>query len=120
MKTNLRKRDVRFFIQDGCLVRVVTSDAADGRNYSHRCEKQTFEAVAHAIAETPAQGDGTSLMLLARQENLPYTQVNVTLEFLKERGIVDVRHRRCYPGTREVYLDAMVEWHALAENGKPS
>lgn len=118
MKTNLRKRDVRFFVQDGCLVREVTSDAADGRNYSHRCDKATFEVVAHAIAETPADGDGTTLTILARQESLPYTQVNVTLEFLKERGIVDVRHRRCYPGTREVYLDAMVEWHALAENGK--
>ncbi len=120
MKTNLRKRDVRFFVQDGCLVREVTSDAADGRNYSHRCDLKTFETVAHAIAETPAQGDGTTLTIIARQESLPYTQVNVTLEFLKERGIVDVRHRRGYPGTREVYLDAMVEWHALAEEPKPA
>lgn len=114
MKTNLRQRNVRFSVQDRCLVREVTSDA-DGRNYSHRCDKATFEAVAHAIAETPADGDGTTLTIIARQECLPYTQVNVTLEFLKERGIVDVRHRRCYPGTRQVHLDAMVEWHALAD-----
>jgi hypothetical protein len=75
--------------------------------------------VAHAIAETPAEGEGTTLILLARTEALAYTQVNVALEFLKERGIVDVRHRRCYPATRETYLDAMVEFCALAEEPKP-
>jgi hypothetical protein len=119
MKTNLQQRDVRFFVQDGCLVRTVASAAADGRAYSHRCEKKTFETVAHAMAQTPAEGEGTTLSLLARSEGLAYTQVNVALEFLKERGIVDVRHRRCYPATRETYLDAMVEFHALAEEPRP-
>jgi len=38
----------------------------------------------------------------------------VALEFLKERGLVEVRHRHCYPATEDVYLDAMVEYHALA------
>jgi hypothetical protein len=112
MQTNLPQRDVRFFVEDGCLVRTVTG--ADGRNYTHRCELKAFETVAHAIEETPAQGDGTTLTVISRQEQLPFTQVNVALEFLKERGIVDVRHRRCYPGTRSVHLDAMVEFHALA------
>jgi hypothetical protein len=41
--------------------------------------------------------------------------VNVSLEFLKERGLVEVRHRRCYPATKHTHLDAMVEFHALAE-----
>jgi hypothetical protein len=117
MKTSLHKRDVRFFVQDGCLVRTVTSDGSDGRSYSHRCDMKTYETVAHAIAETPAEGDGTSLLIVVHAESLPYTRVNVALEFLKERGIVDVRHRRCYPGSSEVYLDAMVEFHALAEKG---
>jgi hypothetical protein len=39
MQSNLRQRDVRFFVQDGCLVRTVASAAADGRGYRHRCEK---------------------------------------------------------------------------------
>jgi hypothetical protein len=116
MQTNMRQRDVRFFVEDGCLVRTVVG--GDGRTYTHRCLKQTFETVAHAIEEMPAEGDGTTLMHISRQENLPFTQVNVALEFLKERGIVDVRHRRCYPGTRSVYLDAMVEFHALGEERK--
>ena len=59
-------------------------------------------------------------MQIARKEHLPFTQVNVALEFLKERGIVDVRHRRCYPATESVHLDAMVEWHALREEPKPA
>src|SRR5689334_21122422 len=99
MHRNVNQRNVLFFVEVVCKVREVTSDASDGRNYTHRCEKATFETVAHAIAETPAEGDGTSLSTIARAEGLPYTQVNIALEFLKERGIVEVRHRRCYPGS---------------------
>ena len=120
MKTNIRKRDVRFTVQDGCLVRTVAGDAGDGRTYTHRCAKAVFETVGWAVEELPREGGGTTLMMIARQENLPFTQVNVALEFMKERGLVDVRHRRCYPATRDVYLDAMVEYHALAEEPKPA
>jgi hypothetical protein len=120
MKTNLKNRDVRFFLEDGCLVRVVTADAGDGRTYTHRCAKEAFETVAWAMEELPREGDGTTLMQIAKKEALPFTQVNVALEFLKERGIVDVRHRRCYPATKIVHLDAMVEWHALREEPKPA
>ena len=116
MKTPLKDRDVRFFVEDGCLVRTVTASAAagDSRSYTHRCEKKAFEAVAYAVEETPAEGEGTSLGDIAKREKLPFTQANVALEFLKERGLVEVRHRRCYPATRTVHLDAMVEFHALA------
>ena len=114
MKTNLKSRDVRFSVEDGCLVRTVVADAGDGRGYTHRCAKDAFEKVAHAIGETPAEGEGTTLTLIARQESLPFTQANVALEFLKERGIVDVRHRRCYPATKHTHLDAMTEFCALA------
>jgi hypothetical protein len=120
MKTNLKNRDVRFFVQDGCLVRTVVSDASDGRTYTHRCPKEAFEAVAWAINNTMAEGDGTTLMRIARTQILPFTQANVALEYLKERGLVDVRHRRCYPATQDTYLDAMVEYHALAEEPKPA
>jgi hypothetical protein len=117
VRTNLRQRDVRFLIQDGCLVRTVSAQAGDERSYTHRCPLKTFETVAHGIAETPVEGEGTTLTVIARTESLRFTQVNVALEFLKERGIVDVRHRRCYPGSKDVYLDAMVEYHALREKG---
>jgi hypothetical protein len=120
MASNIRKRDVRFMVQDGYLVRTVTGGGREDRSYTHRCPKATFEQVAHAVEETPATGKGTTLEALARQEDLPFTQVNVALEFLKERGIVDVRHRRCYPATTSVHLDAMVEFHALAEGPQPA
>ena len=116
MRTSLQNRSAVYFVQDGCLVRIVAG--SDDRTYTHRCTKEVFETVAHAIAETAAEGDGTSLTKISRQENLPFTQVNVALEFLKERGLVDVRHRHCYPATADVYLDAMVEYHALADGDK--
>ena len=120
MRTSIRDRDVQFRFEDGCLVRTVMGGASDGRTYLHRCSKEVFETIAHAISETPAAGEGTTLTIMARHEKVAYTQVNVALEFLKERGLVTVRHRRCYPATYDVYLDAMVEWHALAEEPKPA
>ena len=119
MNTPLKNRDVRFFVEDGHLVRTVTAAAGDGRSYTHRCSKRAFEAVAHLLNETPAEGDGTALAEIAEREQLPFTQANVALEFLKERGLVDVRHRRCYPASNgDLFLDAMVEFHALAEEHK--
>lgn len=113
MSTRHRQRDLRFQVLDGHLVRTVTFP--DGRSYTHRCGLKEYELVAHALAETPAQGDGSCLEAIATAEDLPHTQVNVALEFMKERGLVDVRGRRCYPATTDTYLDAMVEFHALAE-----
>jgi hypothetical protein len=111
--SRLKSRDVRYQVLDRFLVRTVTFP--DGRTYTHRCPLKSYEQVAHAVAETPVDGDGTTLELLSEAEDLAFTQVNVALEFLKERGLVDVRHRRCYPGSSDVYLDAMVEFHALRE-----
>jgi len=117
MQSSLPEREAKFFIEDGCLVRKVT--AADGRGYSHRCSKEIFETVACAVEETPAEGEGTTTSKIVKDEKLAHTQVNVALEFLKERGIVEVRHRRCYPASKSVHLDAMTEFHALAEQPKP-
>jgi hypothetical protein len=129
MNSRITSRKVLFFVQDGHIVRIVATPSqvrgATGqqqqpqdRTYTHRCRKQTLETVAHALAETPAEGAGTSLAEIAEHENLPFTQVNVALEFLKERGLVDIRHRRCFPATEDVYLDAMVEYYALANSDK--
>jgi DNA-binding IclR family transcriptional regulator len=74
-----------------------------------------YEKVAWALEETPAEGDGTGIEEIALKENLPHTQVHVALQFMDERGLVDRRHRRNYPATPAVHLDAMLEWHALRE-----
>jgi hypothetical protein len=110
-------RTVTYRVQDGHLVRR-TTPGNGGPPYEHRCELATYEAVAHAVEETPAEGQGTTLTKIAQAERLPYSQANVALEFLKERGLVEVPHRRSYPATNSVHLDAMVEFHALAEKGQ--
>lgn len=120
MKANLRQRDVAFTVQNECLLRTVTGSEGDRRTYTHRCTRRTYETVAHAIEETSADGEGTTLLVIARQEDLPFSQVNVALEFLKERGLVDVRCRRSYPATGSTHLDAMVEFYALAEGATPA
>ncbi|MCG3174643.1 MAG: hypothetical protein GMKNLPBB_02903 [Myxococcota bacterium] len=115
MKTNFRTRHVRFTVLDGCLVREVV-DQASNKTYRHRCAKRTFETVVHAMSEITSEGEGTTLTQIARQERLPCTQVNVALEFLKDRGVVDVRHRRSYPsGSPTFFEDAMIEFHYLAD-----
>lgn len=118
MSSRHRQRTLQFHVLDGYLVRTVTFP--DGREYQHRCPLAAYEQVAHAVEETPAEGKGTVLEALAQKEELPFTQVNVALEFLKERGLVEVRHRRCYPASNSVHLDAMVEFHALREEPKPA
>ncbi len=106
MRRNLPKRNVLFDVVDGHLVRIVSG--GDGRSYTHRCEPAVFKTVAHAVAETPMEGEGTTMMTIAHQENLPSTQVNVAIEFMKAWGVIDVRGRRCYPASTTAFEDAMV------------
>lgn len=113
MRRSIRDRQIVFRHEDGCLVRTVTG--ADGRSYTHRCELAVYEKVAWAIQETPAEGNGITLGEIAAAEDVPHTQVDVTLAFLHERGIIDRRHRRNYPASDSAHLNAMIEWHALRE-----
>lgn len=118
MRRSIRNRNITFRHEDGCLVRTVAG--ADGRTYTHRCSLDVFEKVAWLLEETPAEGNGVAIGEIAKTENLPHTQVDVTLAFLHERGIIDRRHRRNYPASTSVHLDAMIEWHALREEPDPA
>jgi hypothetical protein len=117
MHTRPRRRDVAFAVDaDGLLVRTVTFPG--GRAYRHRCSPASYEAVARAVDECPADGGGGLVLeQLARDLDLPFTQANVALEFLKERGVVVTRGRRNYPapGDAAAYEHAMCEFHALRE-----
>ncbi len=102
-----------FQVEDGYLIRKVVPRR--GEPYQHGCSRTSFEQVAHAIDEL---GDETfTLESLVEREDLPFTQVAVALAVLKERGIVETRYRRNYAATECAHLDAMTEFHALAENG---
>ena len=74
----------------------------------------------HAVEELGEQGF-TLESLLQYERNadrdVTFTNVAVALAFLRERGILDVRYRRNYAATQCAHLDAMTEFHALAENG---
>ena len=111
MRTRIRKAQVRFEVRHNHLVRTVTG--ADGRSYAQRCSLDTYTAVADAMQSTNA--DGSTIASLIAALELPFSQVNVALEFLKERGCVEVYFRRSYPASNCVFEDALLEFYALKQ-----
>ena len=115
--TTVTERNETFAVEDGHLVRRVIPRR--GRPYKHRCPLAAFEQIAHAIEE---QGDGaftlTSLVDYERAagRDVTFTNVAVTLAFLKERGFVDTRWRQNYAASVGAHLDAMCEYFALADH----
>ena len=108
------KRDETFRIdRNGLLVRSVIPRR--GRAYEHRCPLETLEAVSHRFDE---HGEGDTVETIAEAIEAPITQAATALAFLLERGIVTVEHRRNFPATIDVYLDAMTEYHALREKNQ--
>lgn len=97
-------------IERGRLVRSVVPRR--GKPYAHRCSIEVFTEVAHLVEE--AGDDGVILEELAIKTGEPSTQIAVALAFLYERSIVERVLRRNVGAKRDVYLDAMTEWHALA------
>ncbi len=96
-------------LPSGELRRVTTKP--DGKQYVHHCSTETYEQVARAFEESDK---GLTLALIAERYELPYTQVNVAMEFMKERGCVVVRHKRkAFAASDFVFEDAMIEYHAL-------
>ena len=94
-----------------------------GKPYEHKCRKESFEEVAYTADEIAAEGGSIKLDDLVRRTDLPSTQVNVALTFMLERGCLITENRMHYPATGnqkpgQVSLDAITEYHALAE-GSP-
>jgi hypothetical protein len=115
MMTMTTQRDETFEVLDGHLIRKVVPRT--GAPYEHRCSVAALDRIAQAIDEL---GDeGFTLESLFCHEQLPWTQVAVAIAFLKERGIIDTRHRRNYAATTTgVHLDAMTEYFALADGAQ--
>ena len=110
--TAAQERHETFEVENDHLIRKVVPRR--GEPYTHRCQRKTFEQVAHAIDE--AGDEAFTLELLVQCEDLPFTQVAVALAFLKERGIVETRYRRNYAATQCAHLDAMTEFCALVQD----
>jgi len=105
-----RKRDVRFTVERGMLVRYVTLD--DGREYVHRASLAAIKEVAWYAEEHAKEGVTTGELWEALPD-YPATQLSVALEFLKERGCVVTEGRRNFPASNVLFEDAMVEYYAL-------
>jgi hypothetical protein len=99
----------------GVLVRVVTLQ--DGSSYHHSCTLESFTEVAGFIDEQAAVGV-TTKELWDRLDGVPCTQATVALDFLKERGCVEVERRRCFPVSNCFFEDALCEWHALVHQSE--
>ncbi len=116
--TTTRERNETFAVEADHLIRRVAP--CRGKPYEHRCPCEAFAQISYAAEELGGQGF-TMDSLLEYERNagryVSFTNVAVTLAFLRERGILDVRYRRNYSATDSVHLDAMIEFCALAENG---
>jgi len=95
---------------DGFLVR--TACRQDGSSYQHRCSLDAYTAVAGYLEEHAAEGVTTNA-LWDGLPKVPCTQAAIALAFLKERGCVVVRRRRCYPASDFLLEDALIEFYAL-------
>jgi hypothetical protein len=62
-----------FVIERGDLVRTVRT--RDGREYSHRCSRSSYESVAYAMEECATEG-ATTTSLWERLPDVPCTQVS--------------------------------------------
>jgi len=100
----MSERIESFSIENDLLVRRVVP--LRGTPYEHRCSREVFEAVAHAVEEA----EGPFVMEDIRtRERQPWTQVAVAMAFLRERGLVERVHGRqlaAAPGY--AFEDAMV------------
>ena len=104
------QRHVVFEVERGRLVQHVMR--ADGRSYTLRCTLASVQEVAWYVEAHAKDGVTTNELWDALPES-PATQISVALDFLKDRGCVEVRGRRNYPASATLFEDAMTEFYAL-------
>ncbi len=96
-------------VVDGVLIR--DKCPKRGQPYMHVCDLESFTEICHTIDERndrPFTGND-----LVGWTDLPYTQIYTALAFLKEIGSIKVvSNRKSAAAVDDVYLDAMIEWHA--------
>ena len=106
-----RSRTIEYTVIDGNFLRRTTT-LSDGTAYTHHCPRGIYEAVAYAMED----GKGHTGSETAETLDLPYSAVDVAFQFMKDRGIIETRHRRrSFGASKCVFEDAMLEFHALRE-----
>jgi hypothetical protein len=84
--------DETFEVEGDHLIRHVVPRR--GRPYDHRCPRAAFEQIAHAAEELGADGFTLDSLLEYERDagrDVTFTNVALTLAFLRERGILEVR-----------------------------
>jgi hypothetical protein len=107
-------REVTFAVQNGVLTRLVR--LADGREYKHACPQDAFEAVAWYVQKHLGRRLSANA-LWRRMPGLRFTQIQVALAFLHDRGCVGRTGRWAIASSETVYEDAMGAFYHLAEVG---
>jgi hypothetical protein len=119
MRRSIENREIEFrATPGGALERYVK--LPDGREYAHRCSEDVFKKVAAYIDEHV--NEGVTMMTIADAIEAPYTQVNVALELLKERGMFLDQGRVNYvEGGYKAgfYEHALIEFYAIIEGCPP-
>lgn len=106
-----------FRIENGVLIRSVVPRRGKGGAYEHACTEGVFKDVAFAI-EQRGGGAFTTEDIRAAIES-PFTQTNVAMMFLLERGCIERgRNRTLRASEHYAYEDALIEYHAL-KDGSP-
>ena len=119
MARSTENRDIEFRgTPGGALERTVK--LPDEREYAHRCSRQVFKAVAGYLDEH--HGEGVKMQSVADAIDAPMTQVNVALQLLTERGLLETHGRLGYvtTGYAKAFCEhAMTEFFALIEGCPP-
>lgn len=106
----ITQRYEEFDTESGALRRSVIPRRGDP--YVHRCEREMFVAVLHAIDER--RGDTFTYEEIRDALSAPASQVAAAVAFLRERScIVPGGKRRNRAATADAYLDGMIEFLAL-------
>jgi hypothetical protein len=97
-------RKIRFTAAGRRLLMHVTTD--QGRPYTHACDNAVFEEAAWQIQQLGGRRFSRP-ELRAALPQVPHTQLDVALAFLKHYGCVLRCGRHCYAPSVTVYEDAL-------------
>lgn len=84
------------------------------KDYSQECTLAILQDVTELVAK---RGDtGTTVHDLWRElPDNPRTQLAIALQFIKERGLVEIEKRRSYPVSNTLFEDVMIEYLTLKD-----
>lgn len=98
-----------------------------GEPYEHRCSLDAYRELVWAAIDLTADGFTVDTLVDQvrtrprerhddREPWASFTNAAVAIAFWKERGLLDIRHRRNHVEDGYFFEDAMIAFHALEES----